>query len=136
VPAQRAAIEVGFSLTPISPRGRHDSSRSFTLWRFADDIDNQSHLAFLGWTSLRLDQLPFRTLATVTGIDWSLLTSNEARRLRNLGLDEGVSVEALHGGPVGRDPLAVKIGRMMVAIRRSHAHSISVEPVAFELAAE
>ncbi len=85
---------------------------------------------------MRLDQLPFRTLATVTAIDWSLLTPNEARRLRNLGLDEGVSIEALHAGPVGRDPLAVKIGRMMVAIRRAHAQSISVEAVAFELAAE
>jgi ferrous iron transport protein A len=85
---------------------------------------------------LRLDQLPFRTPATVTSVDWSLLTPNEARRLRNLGLDEGVSIEALHRGPVGGDPLAVKIGRMMVAIRRSHAHSIGVEPVAFELAAE
>lgn len=86
--------------------------------------------------TLRLDQLPFRTPATVTAVDWALLTPNEARRLRNLGLDEGVAIEALHSGPVGRDPLAIKIGRMMVAIRRAHALSISVEPVAYELAAE
>ncbi len=86
--------------------------------------------------TLRLDQLAFRTPATVVAIDWGLLTPNEARRLRNLGLDEGVSIEALHAGPVGKDPLAIRIGRMMVAIRRSHALSISVEPVAFELAAE
>ncbi|HEY0446114.1 MAG: ferrous iron transport protein [Alphaproteobacteria bacterium] len=84
----------------------------------------------------RLDQLPFRTPATVTGIDWTLLTPPEAQRLRNLGLDEGISIETLHGGPVGRDPLAVRMGRMTVAIRRSHARSISVEPVAYELAAE
>ena len=77
--------------------------------------------------TLRLDQLPFRTPATVTDVAWSSLTPSEARRLRNLGLDEGVKIEALHGGPVGRDPLAVRIGRMMVAIRRSHAESISVE---------
>jgi ferrous iron transport protein A len=80
--------------------------------------------------TLRLDQLPFRTPATVTGIEWSSLTPSEARRLRNLGLDEGVKVETLHGGPLGRDPLAVKIGRMMVAIRLSLAHTISVETTA------
>jgi ferrous iron transport protein A len=82
--------------------------------------------------TLSLDQLPFRTPATVTRIEWTLLTSTEARRLRNLGLDEGVKVEALHGGPVGRDPLAVRIGRMMVAIRRAHARSILVESVSIE----
>ena len=39
---------------------------------------------------LRLDQFPYRTPATVTGVDWAALTPTEARRLRNLGLDEGV----------------------------------------------
>ena len=77
--------------------------------------------------TLRLDQLAFRTPATVTGIEWSSLTPTEARRLRNLGLDEGVRIEALHGGPIGRDPLAVKIGRMTVAIRRNNAQAVLVE---------
>jgi ferrous iron transport protein A len=77
--------------------------------------------------TLRLDQLAFRTPATVTGIEWSALTPTEARRLRNLGLDEGVRIEALHGGPIGRDPLAVKIGRMTVAIRRNNAQAVLVE---------
>ncbi len=80
--------------------------------------------------SLSLDQLPFRTPATVTGIDWALLTVGEAKRLRNLGFDEGMEIEALHGAPFGRDPLAIRIGRMMVAIRRAHARSITVEPAA------
>ena len=84
----------------------------------------------------RLDQLPFRTPATVTGVDWPSLTPAEARRLRNLGLDEGVQIESLHGGPIGRDPLAIRIGRMTVAVRRAHARTISVEPIAYELAAE
>ena len=77
--------------------------------------------------TLRLDQLPFRTPATVTGVEWSSLTPTEAQRLRNLGLDEGVRIEALHRGPFGRDPLAVKIGRMMVAIRRNNAQAVLVE---------
>lgn len=79
---------------------------------------------------MRLDQLPFHTPATVTLIEWTSLTPAEAKRLRNLGLDEGVHIEALHGGPVGRDPLAVRIGRMTVAIRRAHAQTISVEAAA------
>lgn len=77
--------------------------------------------------SLRLDQLPFRTPARVTAVQWTSLTPAEARRLRNLGLDEGVRIEALHGGPIGRDPIAIRIGRMMVAIRRAHAETISVD---------
>lgn len=77
--------------------------------------------------TVRLDQLPFHTPATVTSVQWSALTPSEAKRLRNLGLDEGVRVEALHGGPIGRDPLAVRIGRMTVAIRRSHAQTIAVD---------
>ena len=77
--------------------------------------------------SLSLDQLPYRTPATVSGIDWSLLSDSEAKRLRNLGFDEGMEIEALHGAPFGRDPIAVRIGRMMVAIRRAHARTITVE---------
>ena len=80
--------------------------------------------------TLRLDQLPYRTPATVIGIDWPSLTPAEAQRLRNFGLDEGVRIEALHGGPIGRDPLAVRIGRMMIAIRRAHAQAVEVETAA------
>ena len=78
--------------------------------------------------TISLDQLPFRTPATVTAVQWTSLTTSEANRLRNLGLDEGVRIEALHGGPIGRDPLAIRIGRMMVAIRRAHARTITVIP--------
>jgi ferrous iron transport protein A len=90
-------------------------------------IDNQSH--YMGGMSLRLDQLPFRTPARVTGIDWSRLPESDARRLRNLGFDEGVRIEALHGAPFGRDPLAIRIGRMMVAMRRAQAQAVSVETI-------
>ena len=74
-----------------------------------------------------LDQLPYHLPATVTGIDWESLTQSDAKRLRNLGFDEGVAVEALHGAPFGRDPLAIRIGRMQVAIRRAQARTIMVE---------
>ena len=76
---------------------------------------------------LSLDQLPYHRPATVTGIEWESLTQSDAKRLRNLGFDEGVAVEALHGAPFGRDPIAVRIGRMQVAIRRAQAKTIMVE---------
>jgi len=74
-----------------------------------------------------LDQLPYHRPATVTGIAWESLTQSDAKRLRNLGIDEGVAIEALHGAPFGRDPIAVRIGRMQVAIRRAQARTIMVE---------
>ena len=76
---------------------------------------------------LSLDQLPYHRPATVTGIAWESLTQSDAKRLRNLGFDEGVAIEALHGAPFGRDPIAVRIGRMQVAIRRAEACTITVE---------
>lgn len=79
---------------------------------------------------MTLDGLPFRTPALVVAIQWESLTPAEGRRLRNLGLDEGVRIETLHCGPVGRDPIAIRLGRMTVAMRRSHARAVSVEQAA------
>jgi ferrous iron transport protein A len=85
---------------------------------------------------LRLDELPFRTPATIRKIDWALLSEADAKRLRNLGFDEGVEIEALHGAPFGKDPLAIRVGRMMVAMRRAQARAVSVAIHAMDLAAE
>ena len=76
---------------------------------------------------MRLDQLPLRQAATISAIDWSALRVTEARRLRELGFDEGVRIEALHVGPIGRDPIACRVGRMTIALRRALACAISVE---------
>ena len=86
--------------------------------------------------NLSLDQLPFRTPAIVSGIDWAQLTEADAKRLRNLGFDEGVEIEALHAAPFGKDPLAVRIGRMMVAMRRAQARAVLVHVEEVGLAAE
>lgn len=75
----------------------------------------------------RLDELPLRTAGHVAAIDWSRLRAKEARRLRELGFDEGVAIETLHRGPLGFDPIACRVGRMTVAIRRAHAAAISVQ---------
>ncbi len=75
--------------------------------------------------------LPFRNEAIVTSIDWDALGVRDSRRLRELGFDEGVAVEPLYAaGWVVRDPIAVRIGRMTVAIRRVQAERIGVCPIA------
>ncbi len=79
-------------------------------------------------TALRLDKLPMRTRATISAIDWTALGSADERRLRNLGFDDGVSVQPLHAAPVSQDPIALRVGRMVVAIRRAHASAMTVQP--------
>ena len=80
--------------------------------------------------SISLVTLPRRRHATVATIDWALLADPEARRLRELGFDEGVDVEVLHRAALGRGPIACRIGRMTVALRRRVAATIHVAPVA------
>lgn len=78
---------------------------------------------------MRLDELPLNKPATIAHIDWESLDAGAARRLRALGFDEGLTIEALHhGGLVSHDPIACRIGRMTVAIRRIHASVIDVSP--------
>jgi ferrous iron transport protein A len=78
--------------------------------------------------SVSLDELKLGTRAHIDAIDWGSLEHSEACRLRHFGFDEGVAVEPLHLGPFGRDPLAIRVGRMTVAIRRAHARAVRVVP--------
>ena len=79
---------------------------------------------------MTLDQLVKGQGARISAIDWTSLGDGDAKRLRQFGFDEGVSVVSLHSGPFGRDPLAIRVGRMTVAIRRIHARAVSVTPEA------
>jgi ferrous iron transport protein A len=78
---------------------------------------------------LSLEQLPQRQRATVAGIAWDRLTGPEGRRLRELGFDEGVGIEVLHRARIGGGPIACRIGRMTVALRRRVAGAIHVDPL-------
>jgi len=78
--------------------------------------------------SLPLDELKIGLRGRVASVDWATLDQAEANRLRHFGFDEGVTVEPLHLGPFGRDPLAIRVGRMTVAIRKSHARAVRVVP--------
>lgn len=64
--------------------------------------------------------------AIVQSVDWELLGAQDTRRLREFGLDEGITVELLHRASLGGDPLACRIGRMTVALRRRVAAMIRV----------
>ncbi len=79
--------------------------------------------------TLSLDQLEVGTKARVLSIDWDALDESESCRLMHFGFDEGMTVEPLHLGPFGRDPIAIRVGRMTVAIRRRHAGAVRVIPL-------
>jgi ferrous iron transport protein A len=79
---------------------------------------------------MTLDLLPIGQRARIVAVDWSLLVDEEARRLRALGIDVGARIAVAHRGVfAGKDPLAIMVGRMMVALRRAHARAMTVEPV-------
>jgi len=48
------------------------------------------------------------------------------RRLIELGFVEGASVEILHEGAIGHDPIAVRVDSATVALRRREAMAILV----------
>jgi len=47
-------------------------------------------------------------------------------RLIELGFVEGAEIKILHEGPVGRDPIAVRINGATIALRRREAMAILV----------
>lgn len=57
-----------------------------------------------------------------------MLSDAEGRRLRELGIGIGAEVEMLHRGTLFfKDPLAIGIGAMRVALRANHAAAFTVE---------
>ncbi|PNU03519.1 FeoA family protein [Novosphingobium guangzhouense] len=77
---------------------------------------------------MTLDMLPIGRSARIVAVDWSALVQEEARRLRALGLEEGARIAVSHRGILGgRDPIAITVGRMTVAVRRAHAAAMEVE---------
>jgi ferrous iron transport protein A len=62
----------------------------------------------------------------VVGNDHDLPSSELERRLIELGFVEGARVEILHEGILGRDPIAVRVDNVTIAIRRREAMAIIV----------
>ena len=79
---------------------------------------------------MTLESLEQGRRARIVAVDWGRLAPEDATRLRALGLDAGARVGIAHRGVFGgRDPLAVTIGRMTVAVRRVHAAAMEIEPL-------
>jgi ferrous iron transport protein A len=81
--------------------------------------------------SLLLDQLADGAHATVCGVCAQSpdLDAAMLRRLADLGFIAGEPVQVLRRGPGGRDPLAVRVGDTLFALRRAEARCIQVEPL-------
>ena len=62
---------------------------------------------------MQLDHLPLNRAAVIRAIDWDVLPDQEGHRLRSLGFEPRVTIEAMHKGILmWRDPIAVRVGRM------------------------
>ena len=78
---------------------------------------------------MTLDGFDHEKTARIVAVNWTALAEDEGKRLQALGVDEGAEVAVIHRGIFGtRDPIAIRIGRMTIALRRSHALAIEVEP--------
>ena len=49
------------------------------------------------------------------------------QRLLELGFAEGEELEILHEGPLYSDPIAVRVGEQLLALRRAEAKAILIE---------
>lgn len=70
-------------------------------------------------------------VVSVGGASGAVLSPEEdelKRRLLEIGFVEGASVEILHEGWLGRDPIAVRLDDMRVALRRREADKVLIRP--------
>ena len=67
-------------------------------------------------------------IATIVAIDRDGCDPVTARQLHEMGFDEGVDIELLHRAPFGGDPMALRVGNMVVGLRKALAAMIVVEP--------
>ena len=75
---------------------------------------------------MQLDIAPLRRALRVDSVNWTAIPDGEAHRLRSLGLEEGAVIEPLHRGILFfHDPIAIRVGRMTIALRRKVALAIN-----------
>jgi ferrous iron transport protein A len=88
-----------------------------------DAIDATTHFP-LGEAKRGYSGVIRRIAADTTG---SALSASELEsRLIELGFVEGARVQVLHEGAVGRDPIAVRVENITIAVRRREAMAIIV----------
>jgi len=74
-----------------------------------------------------LNDLNKNIAARVTGFVPN--NSDSEIRLREIGFAEGDSVKALHFGLFGRNPITVSLNGALIALRKTDARIVIVEPV-------
>nr|WP_307347054.1 FeoA family protein [Caulobacter ginsengisoli] len=95
-----------------------------------------------GATTVRLSEAERGQRGTIIGVSAETsegIASEELhRRLLEFGFVEGARVELIHEGLVGRNPIAVRLDDMRVALRRGDARGvlIALDSDALPLAAE
>lgn len=69
---------------------------------------------------------------TITGFttDHNNIESSAVEQLREMGFAEDLPIEILHQNPFGKDPIAVRVGAMTIALRRREAKLVQVAQVA------
>ena len=78
------------------------------------------------WAWLVLDLgVRVRKIAVTAGVE-GLSAAELERRLLEIGFLEGAAVEVLHEGPLGRDPIAVRLNGTRVALRRRESMAVFV----------
>jgi ferrous iron transport protein A len=65
-------------------------------------------------------------LADADAADPDAFSEELERRLLEIGFVEGAAVEILHEGFLGRDPIAIRVDDMSVALRRREANAVWV----------
>jgi ferrous iron transport protein A len=68
-----------------------------------------------------------RVSAVASAAGGTVESAELERRLLEIGFVEGAQVEVLHEGFIGRDPIAVKLDDMRVALRRREAQGVMVQ---------
>lgn len=77
---------------------------------------------------LTLAHLPRGCAGTIQRIAATSDDSATEQRLLEIGFEEGKKVEVVHFGPFG-DPLAVRVDRQTIALRRHEAELVEVAPL-------
>ena len=77
------------------------------------------------------DTCPLSTLrpgqkGRIYGLNPAGLSTDLEDRLLRLGFAEDAEIEVLHEGPVSRDPMAVKVDGVLIALRRREAETILI----------
>ena len=88
-----------------------------------DANDTRPHLP-LGLANRGFSGVVHRIAATEAG---SALSDIELEtRLIEMGFVEGARVQVLHEGAIGRDPIAVRVENITIAVRRREAMAVIV----------